>query len=93
MFALTGAFVGVTLAWILFGLFTPGDFFAGGRVIVGPVVLGAGGLGSWLGARAGSTAPRVTIVVLALLCILFWVAAPDGWWASRPPRPGASRPR
>jgi hypothetical protein len=91
LFALLGAFIAVTLVWLVWGLTIPGDYFdAGNPVGWGAIAFGAAG-GATLGWRMRSRAARVAFGVAGLASLLFWVAVPDGWWALPPPRPGQVR--
>lgn len=81
-----GAFSGVTLCWIAWGLMTPGDFFANGAIVLlGITLIGAAALGGYLASRIRSRALRVVLLALSSLCVAFWIVAKSGWWASPPP--------
>jgi hypothetical protein len=70
---------GFTLAWVAWGLVTPGDYFANGSGLFEPTVLVAivGGL------IAGFKLParwRIAAVLLTVLCVCFWLFVPSDWW-------------
>lgn len=79
-----GAFVGATLCWILWCVFETGDF-AGGSV--SPLVIAAAGalIYGVLGLKTRSRTGSIVLATVTVLCVVFWIAAPDGWWAIRPP--------
>jgi hypothetical protein len=82
---LLGSFGGATAGAIVAALLVPGDFFDLGSprtvlTIVVPAVLG--GYGAYRIRRRNA---RVALVAVAALCVVYWVAAPSGWWASGPP--------
>ena len=83
--ALLAAFAGLTAGSIVSALLVPGDFFD----LFQPGVIVCVGVGSLLGAYAGfhvrARWQEVLIAVMVGLSILYWVAAPNGWWATRPP--------
>ncbi len=84
---LAGAFAGATVGWITCGLLTSGDLFASGKgalalfVVVAALVGGA-----YLGVKARSKRRQLALFVTAAVCLVFWVAAPNGWWALPPPK-------
>jgi hypothetical protein len=81
-----GALTAGSLTWILWGLFTPGDYFAGGNPAVwGTLVVSALGGASAAG-RIRSRWASALLLLSAALLSTFWIVAPDGWWASSPPR-------
>jgi hypothetical protein len=84
--ALIGAFCVFTLAWIAWGLTTPGDFFANGNPACMPTLAAAVVVGLALGHYAGRRRSlRWGMVAVAILFVVFWVFAPEGWWAKGPP--------
>jgi hypothetical protein len=83
--ALAGAFVAGTICWIVFGVMTPGDFFANGFPYVKEVVGLAAVAGALVAIRLRSRAPIFLLGVMVIVCLLFWGRARDGWWAKRPP--------
>jgi hypothetical protein len=83
----------VTAAWIVWGILTPGDFFANGSSMVVPSAILAGALGLFWGWRTKTRAGRVVIIVAALLAVIFWIAAPEGWWVKAPPPMKALGPK
>lgn len=88
-----GAFVADSIAWIGAALSTSGDFFAGGNVQIGVMLLVASALGGFAAAQIRSKRLTTSLAIATALCLLFWVAVPDGWWASPPPPPeGAAAP-
>jgi hypothetical protein len=82
--AVLGSFVGATGTWIFWGVLTPGDFFANGSTVLPSLVVG-GLLGAYTG-RIVRFRGRIAFGVAAVLCAAFWSLAPDGWWATPPPR-------
>ena len=83
----TGYFM-ATLAWIVWGVTTPGDYFANGAVLsVGLSVVFAGIIGVILGWRAKGHIARTAILALAILSTAFWCLVRDSWWAKAPPMP------
>jgi hypothetical protein len=79
------AFCLCTVGWIVWGILTPGDYFANGSVMVKPSLLLAGLIGLVVGFRASGRWRILTLVVsIASLC--FWIFVPEGWWAKAPPR-------
>src|SRR5664279_5455846 len=86
LFPALGAFVGATGCWILFGLTTPGDFFANGYLYVIPVLAAAAGIGAYAALKVSAKGFRIALALSAIVFLLFWALVPDGWWASPPPR-------
>ena len=82
-----GTFVGGTLCWVVWGALTPGDYFGNGSLWVLPSLVTAGAAGGYVGSRTRSRGRglRITLSVFGALFLLFWIRAPDGWWA-KPPR-------
>ena len=83
---LTGAFVGATICWIFWGLVTPGDYFANGSPLVWPTIAAAGIAGAYAATRLRSRAFQITLATAACASLLFWLAVPDAWWATSPPK-------
>ena len=82
--AFLGSGSAFTMTWVVWGVCTPGDYFANGSLLLIPSLVCAAILGAWLAyARAGAPL-RVTVAGLALLSAAFWLFAPGGWWASGP---------
>jgi hypothetical protein len=82
-----------TLAWIVWGVLTPGDYFGHGSVLaVYFSALFSGVIGLILGWRAKGHIALTTILVCAILSTAFWCLARDGWWAKPPPTPTAMPP-
>ena len=84
LFAATAAFALATGCWAVWGLMTPGDFFANGNPLVYPTLVVAVGCGTWLGFNARSLWQRSLIVLAAAAALCFHVFIPDGWWATPP---------
>jgi hypothetical protein len=83
----TGYFM-ATLAWVVWGVTTPGDYFANGALLsVGLSVAFAGVIGLILGWRAKGRIARAAILAVAILSTAFWCLAQEGWWAKAPPKP------
>ena len=84
-----GAFAGFTLCWVGWGRATPGDLFANGSPLLAPTLVGSLLISGVLGAFAHGRKGAIGIALLTAAAILFWVFAPDGWWAHplRPPPP------
>jgi hypothetical protein len=86
LLAFMGAFSGMTICWIIWGLVTIGDFFAGGSSLALLfTVASATGTGGYIGFKAKSNISRIVLGTVTLFCILFWMVIPDGWWALPPP--------
>jgi hypothetical protein len=80
-----GAFVGLSSTWIACGVATPGDFFASGSSWL-IITLGVAAIGiARVASRIRSTVGVMGLTTITLCCAIFWMAAPDGWWASEPP--------
>lgn len=82
---LASALTACTVAWIAWGLATPGDYFANGNPLSYVSVVLAGALGLFAGYRRRSPRYRGIVLAAALFALLFWLTAPDGWWAHGPP--------
>jgi hypothetical protein len=87
LLAAAGAFSAVTLCWIMWGLLTPGDFFANDNPLVFVSLPVALVVGAWLAHKARRRT-RYVVFALSLTCAAFWIFVPSGWWASAPPRGG-----
>ena len=83
-----GAFVGATMGWIAVGLFTSGDYIGNGAILAIPAVVAMGGGGAGLSAKISSRWFRLALLVGVVVCLAFWLAVPNGWWAVAPPRHG-----
>jgi hypothetical protein len=83
----SGSFVFLTLTWILWGLFTPGDFFGNGSPLVYVSAITAGLIGFVTGFRKKPKWMTVSGILLVALCLFFWLFVRDGWWATPPPMP------
>jgi hypothetical protein len=74
-----------TVAWIAWGLATPGDYFANGSPFAMPTLA----LAIVLGLVAGfllAARYRIAVALALLLCLGFWFVAPSDWWVTPPPR-------
>jgi hypothetical protein len=85
LLAAAGALTAGSVTWILWGLFTPGDYFAGGSPAVWVTLAGAGFAGALAAGRVRSRWAAALLLASALLFSAFWIVVPDGWWASSPP--------
>jgi hypothetical protein len=84
-FAALGALSGVTFTWVVWGILTPGDYFGNGSLAFILATLGAGGvLGGWTAYRTRSRRLRIAVLASAILCTVFWLGVPSGWWAKGP---------
>jgi peptidoglycan/LPS O-acetylase OafA/YrhL len=82
---IAGALAAASVAWLIWGLTTPGDYFGGGNPALWFTLVAAALCGGYGATRIHSRWGAAALLFAAALCILFWVAAPDGWWASPPP--------
>jgi hypothetical protein len=90
VFATAGLLVFSTINWLLWGLATPGDYFANGSTwLIGSSFL-FGAFGLFVGARIRQRKGKTLLLVCAAACLLFWGLARNGWWAHPPPS-GKSR--
>lgn len=80
-----GALAAGSVTWILWGVLTPGDYFAGGSPAVWPTLAVAGLGGAVAAARVRSRWAAALLLLSAALLSAFWIVVPDGWWASSPP--------
>jgi hypothetical protein len=85
IFATMGLFVFSTLNWLVWGLATPGDYFANGSTLLMVTSLLLGGLGVFVGARLRGRKWKILMLVGTVTCLLFWGLASNGWWAHPPP--------
>ena len=83
-FALIGAYVFFTGCWIVWGFLTPADYFPYSDYFT-PSLFLAIAAGALAGIMIKSKAMLYTLLALALAATLFWIFAPDGWWAKPPP--------
>ena len=77
--AALGGFCFVTIAEVIWGFLTPGDYFANGSPLLLPSVIASLTLGLYLGIKASGRL-RVAIFVLSVACMCYWVFVPVGWW-------------
>jgi hypothetical protein len=80
-----GALTAASLTWLIWALTTPGDYFAGGNPALWFTLVAAALGGGYVATRLRSRWGAAAVLFAAAFCILFWVVAPDGWWASPPP--------
>jgi hypothetical protein len=83
--SLCGVFTGATACWIVSGVATPGDYFGNGSPWLWLALFACGAAGGYAAFKARSKRFRVALSVAALACAIFWLAAPEGWWAKPPP--------
>ena len=83
--SIVGAFALGTLCWVLWGLITPGDYFANGSPMFPFSFVISVMIGLTLGYSVRSRAFRYFFVGLAVLALAFWLFVPEGWWAKGPP--------
>jgi hypothetical protein len=83
--ALMGAFISVTCSWVLWGLATPGDFFAAGNPWLVATIMGAAIVGARIAYGVRSMRALITVLALCICCAAFWGLADNGWWAAAPP--------
>ena len=85
LFGALTAFAFATGSWAVWGLMTPGDYFANGNSLVYPSICVAIAIGAWIGYKARPAWLRALLLVAAFSALYFFVSVPDGWWASSPP--------
>ena len=73
-----------TVTEIIWGLLTPGDYFANGSPLVIPSEIVSLILGLYIGFRASGRL-RVGIFAVSFACVCYWTFVPEGWWAKAPP--------
>lgn len=78
---------GWSIYWVFWGLLSHGDYFAQGRTFALVTLIGAALAGAVVGYKMRRTVPRVVLGALGVASVVFWLAAPRGWWAVPPPRP------
>ncbi|HEV3191562.1 MAG TPA: hypothetical protein VGY54_13730 [Polyangiaceae bacterium] len=81
-----GAFASATIGWIAWGIMTPGDNFAKGSSWVEVTLLVMAFLGGYAAFKNGSRPVRIVTSLATGGSGLFWLGAPDAWWAKPPPR-------
>jgi hypothetical protein len=90
LLTVSGCLAAASLAWMMWGLLSPGDYFAGGNPTVWGTLLIAGMGGGYMGSRLEARGPAMLLLVIAAFCVGFWLIVPDGWWAAAPrPMPSA----
>jgi hypothetical protein len=77
------AFLLCTIAYVVCGLLTPGDYFANGSVLADVSLILAVAVGLIAGFRA-SRPWRIVIFAGGIASLCFWIFVPDGWWAYGP---------
>jgi hypothetical protein len=87
LFSALAAFSLSTLAYVVEGFLTPGDYSGNGSVWLLPADAAALVLGLLAGFHASSRL-RIVLIVPALLSCCFWAFVPDGWWVHAPPLSG-----
>ena len=85
-FCVLGMFSWSTGAWIAWGYFTPGDYFANGSSWLLPSLLATSIGGALFGFIAQAALVRGFIVAMVVCAVAFWLFAADGWWAHNPPQ-------
>jgi hypothetical protein len=76
----------VTVTWIAIGLSNTGDAFPQGRAAaMMPLLLVLPPLAAWAGWKQASMRLVAVLAILSVLAAAFWIAVPNGWWASGPP--------
>jgi hypothetical protein len=78
------AFCFFTITWIVWGLLTPGDYFANGNSFAFPSLGVAALVGLIFGFRA-TVRLRLLIFAASIAGLGFWILVPEGWWAKAPP--------
>ena len=81
--AVLSGFCFLTITEIIWGLLTPGDYFANGNPLQIPSGIGSLILGIYLGFRASGSG-RIWIIALSVACVCYWAFVPSGWWAKAP---------
>jgi hypothetical protein len=87
LFSLMGAFAGATLCWIGWGIMTPGDCLGCGAMggsLVNVTMLTFAVFGGFSAFKGRSGPARIAVTATTAICCVFWLAAPDGWWAKAP---------
>jgi hypothetical protein len=80
-----GGCVAATACWMVWGLATPGDYFASGSPWLWFSLLASGATGGYAAFKARSKRFRVALLLLGLACAIFWLAVRNGWWVKSPP--------
>jgi hypothetical protein len=83
-----GGCVAATACWMVWGLATPGDYFASGSPWLWFSLLASGATGGYAAFKARSKRFRVALLLLGLACAIFWLAVRNGWWVKSPPSAG-----
>ena len=87
LLTLVGLLTAVTIYWVFWGLVSAGDFFAQGRTFALVTLIGAALAGAIVGYKMKGTMPRIVLGAFGVASVVFWLAAPRGWWALPSPRP------
>jgi hypothetical protein len=77
--AVLNGFCFFTIAEIVWGLLTPGDYFANGNPLLVPTVIGFVIVGIYLGVRATGRG-IIWIFAITVACFCYWAFVPFGWW-------------
>jgi uncharacterized membrane protein YfcA len=75
----------VTICEISWGLYTPGDYFANGSILVTPSMIASAIFGSYAGYHLENKFASCALLCLLLISLYFWFFIPSGWWATEPP--------
>jgi hypothetical protein len=90
LLGIAGAFIGLTLSWVLVGLATPGDYFGNGSTAIYVGVVASAVTGGALGFHIRPRGLRAALVTVGIVCALFWMTSRRGWWAKHAPPPPAT---
>ena len=77
------AFALFTVVWVVWGFYTPGDFFANGSTFLRPTLAAGVLIGLLTGFRRGLRW-HAFVLAVAVACLCFWIFVPEGWWAHEP---------
>lgn len=81
--SLLGGLCLVTICWVFWAFETPGDYFANGNEAMLPSLIAAALIGVVVGWTAKGRI-RLTIQLLSLVSICYWIFVPAGWWVHSP---------
>jgi hypothetical protein len=84
LFGLLGGFCVFSIVEIIWGYFTPGDYYANGCRWVVPSFWLASFVGFGSGWYGNNRIFRIVVAVISFAAIAYWVFVPDGWWAHEP---------